>query len=102
MSKHFSFSPDKQIKIRALFLPLYQNFANYLDSKYNFSISNLFSKLNIFSLKTPFKFDSVVDIITNLLIDINVDNLYENFCIIKPTIEKACALPEQSVIDECS
>lgn len=95
-----TFSPCEQNKIKESFLEFYKNIAKYLDSKYDFSENNLFSKLNIFSLKSPFDFDSIVEIVTNLSIDINIDNLYEEYCILKPTLDKACALPEESIIQK--
>lgn len=66
----------------------YKNILKYIEDRFDFSKNNILFKMQIFSLKTIFRFDQLVEVLTALSLDnvIDIDELYEEYCQIKEVL----------------
>ena len=55
----------------------------YIEKYFDFSNENVFKKLQIFNLDNVFAFESLLDVIAALPIELNEDMLYEEFKILQ-------------------
>lgn len=79
---------SEQMHIKNQLIIWYKNILKYIEDRFDFSKNNILFKMQIFSLKTIFRFDQLVEVLTALSLDnvIDIDELYEEYCQIKEAL----------------
>lgn len=68
---------------------IFTQIVKYINKRYNFSIENIFGKLEFINLKNEVSFEMVENAVTllNFTSDVSVDNLYEEFNLMKSSLD---------------
>lgn len=80
-----------QQDIKLTCIKFYRDTLSYINMKFDFSVNNILSKLHIFSLSEPIHFKNLSELVEQLKLNefIDMDQLYEEFCQIKATLQVA-------------
>lgn len=88
---------NKYEKYKTIFGQFYTNINTYLSKWFNFSDDNIFKVIECLQLKNEISFDDLVKVVKTLQLEnISLDDLFNEYCIIKPILNNVYSI-EQNV-----
>lgn len=88
---------NKYEKYKKIFGQFYINVNTYLSMWFNFSDDNIFKVIQCLQLNNEMSYNDLVKVVKTLLLDnISLDDLFNEYCIIKPILNKGYST-EQNV-----
>lgn len=97
-----NFPDHKATTIKEDFLGFYKCALNYLEQWYDFSDSNFHKHVAVLCLKTEFTFSHLCNVVETLQIkdNLNMDELYEEYCVTLPRQQQEINKTTGAVVDK--